>query len=80
MTEILLTIIVLALIGLIIWREALHARQIKDVLLLKKSDRPEDYAHYRSLDEPVKEDSVTETEIDIEDTTPADWANLAKGK
>ena len=75
-TNILLTIIILALIGLITWREAEHVKQVKDLTFLKKSDRPEEYAHYRSIDEPAKEEPVNEEEIELAETTPQEWAKL----
>lgn len=73
------TIIVVFLFLIFIgWREYLFSKQIKNLLLINKAKDSEEYAHYRSVDEPIKEEPVTETEIDLEDTTPEQWANLNK--
>lgn len=75
-TNTLFFIVILALIGLVVWREREHARQLKDTMFLKKADRPEEYAHYRSIDDEPKEEPVTEIEINLEDTTLEDWKRL----
>jgi len=76
MTQIYSTIIILALIALIAWREQMHARQLKAIMFLKKSSNPDEYAHYRSIDEPEEEEPQQEVEIGLDSLTQEDVKNL----
>lgn len=71
MSEIILAIIVLALIGFIAWRELNYQKQIKELIFIVKSQDSKDFDSWKATEyKPVKDKEEKFEEIDIADLTP----------
>lgn len=80
MPELFLTVISIALIGLIVWRELEHAKQLKELIFLIKSQQPEDYDAWKATETktaPAEEERYEQ--IEAQDLTQQEVKNMTYG-